>query len=76
MTQFLRGYHSAEKEVDYRPRYDPRGIDVMKTKDPEGIHGPVLSINKRNTQIDNILSHLYGIQMLQLRMNGVTEEQL
>ncbi|MCD7448530.1 hypothetical protein HAX54_043460 [Datura stramonium] len=35
-----------------------------------------LTVNERNARIDNMLSHLYGMQMLQLRMNGVTEEQL
>ncbi|MCD7461859.1 hypothetical protein HAX54_047285 [Datura stramonium] len=52
------------------------GVDVKKIKELEGINGPVLTINERNAQIDNKLSHLYGMQMLQLRMNGVTEEQL
>ncbi|MCD9640540.1 hypothetical protein HAX54_025897 [Datura stramonium] len=48
LTQFLRGHDIEGEEVDYRPAYDPRGIDVTKT----------------------------NMQMLQLRMNGVTEEQL
>ncbi|MCE0482452.1 hypothetical protein HAX54_041242 [Datura stramonium] len=65
-----------EEEADYRLAYDPRGIDVTKTKEPEGINGPVLSVNECNARIDNMLSHLYGMQILQLRMNGVTEEQL
>ncbi|MCD7463067.1 hypothetical protein HAX54_049884 [Datura stramonium] len=59
-----------EEVIDYRPRYDPKGLDVMKMKESEGIHGPVLSINERNAHIDNVLSHLYNIQMLQLRMSG------
>ncbi|MCD7454827.1 hypothetical protein HAX54_026170 [Datura stramonium] len=50
-----------EEVVDYRPRYDPEGIDVTKTKDPKGIHGSVLSISERNACINNVLSHLYGI---------------
>ncbi|MCD9641464.1 hypothetical protein HAX54_027659 [Datura stramonium] len=65
-----------EEEANYRPAYHPRGVDVTKTKEPDGINGPVLTVNERNVQIDNMLSHLYGMQMLQLRMNGVTEEQL
>ncbi|MCE0481322.1 hypothetical protein HAX54_039001 [Datura stramonium] len=65
-----------EEEADYRPDYDPRGIEVTKKKEPEGINGLVLSVNERNVRIDNILSHLYGIQILQLRMNGLMEEQL
>ncbi|MCE3216542.1 hypothetical protein HAX54_006842 [Datura stramonium] len=76
LTRFLRGHDIEEEEADYRPVYDPRGIDVTETKEPEGINGPVLSVNKHNTQIDNMLSHLYGMKMLQLRMNGVTEEKL
>ncbi|MCE0481977.1 hypothetical protein HAX54_040204 [Datura stramonium] len=47
-----------EEEEDYRPTYDPRGIGVTKTKDPEGINGPVLSVNEPNARIDNMLSHL------------------
>ncbi|MCE3049786.1 hypothetical protein HAX54_045788, partial [Datura stramonium] len=53
-----------------------RGVDVTKTKELEGINGPVLTVNEHNARIDNMLSHLYGMKMLQLRMNGVTEEQL
>ncbi|MCD7450681.1 hypothetical protein HAX54_007967 [Datura stramonium] len=52
------------------------GVDVTKTKEPEGIDGPVLTVNERNARIDNMFIHLYGMQMLQLRMNGVIEEQL
>ncbi|MCD7450304.1 hypothetical protein HAX54_005146 [Datura stramonium] len=62
--------------MNYRPIYDPKGVDVMKTKGPEGINGPFHYVNEHNARIDNMLSHLYGMQMLQLRMNGVTEEQL
>ncbi|MCD7456657.1 hypothetical protein HAX54_032603 [Datura stramonium] len=75
LTRFLPG-HDIEEEADYRPFYDPTGIDVNKTKELEGINGPVLSVNERNALIDNMLSHLYGMQMLHLRMNGVTEEQV
>ncbi|MCD7458034.1 hypothetical protein HAX54_036967 [Datura stramonium] len=56
--------------------YDPRGVDVTKTKEPEGINGPVLTVNEHNVRIDNMLSHLYSMQKFQLRMNSVTEEQL
>ncbi|MCD7455738.1 hypothetical protein HAX54_029382 [Datura stramonium] len=76
LTLFLRGHEIEEEEADYRPAYDPRGVDVTKAKEPEGVNGPALSVNERNAQIDNILSHLYDMQMLQLRMNGVTKEQL
>ncbi|MCE3051285.1 hypothetical protein HAX54_049330, partial [Datura stramonium] len=57
LTQILRGHQNEEEEVDYRPIYDPRGIDVTKTKEPEGVYGPVLSINEPNARIDNMLSH-------------------
>ncbi|MCD7458099.1 hypothetical protein HAX54_037173, partial [Datura stramonium] len=55
--------------TDYRPQYDPKGIDMTKTKELEGIHGPVLSISKHNARKYNVLSHFYGMQMLQLRMS-------
>ncbi|MCD9559299.1 hypothetical protein HAX54_017173 [Datura stramonium] len=48
-----------EEEVDYRPVYDPGGIDVTKTKESEGIHDPFLSINERTARTDNISSHMY-----------------
>ncbi|MCE0481509.1 hypothetical protein HAX54_039310 [Datura stramonium] len=51
-------------------------LDVMKTKEPEGIHGSMLSISERNTCFDNVLSLLYGMQMLQLRISRVMKEQL
>ncbi|MCD9641115.1 hypothetical protein HAX54_027032 [Datura stramonium] len=44
-----------KQEADYRPAYDPKGIDVTKTKEPEGINDPVLFVNKRNAQSDNII---------------------
>ncbi|MCD7458164.1 hypothetical protein HAX54_037429, partial [Datura stramonium] len=40
LTRFLRGHDIEEKEADYRPTYDPRGVDVKKTKELEGINGP------------------------------------
>ncbi|MCD9641263.1 hypothetical protein HAX54_027354 [Datura stramonium] len=40
-----------------------------RTKDLEGIYHPVLYINEGNARIDNVLSHLYGMQMSKLRMN-------
>ncbi|MCD7458307.1 hypothetical protein HAX54_037835 [Datura stramonium] len=56
---------------------DPKeGLDVMKEKEPKGIYDYVLSISQCNVCIDNILSHLYGMQMLRLRMSGVIEELL
>ncbi|MCD7465725.1 hypothetical protein HAX54_001813 [Datura stramonium] len=75
LTRFLRGHDIEEEEVDYKPFYDPRGIDVTKTKEAEGINGPFLSVNEHNAQSDNMLSHLYSMPMFQLRMNGVTKEQ-
>ncbi|MCE0480638.1 hypothetical protein HAX54_037664, partial [Datura stramonium] len=65
-----------QEEAAYRPAYDPRGVDVTKTKELEDINGLVLTVNERNARIDNILSHLNSMQMFQLRMNGVTKEQL
>ncbi|MCD9558845.1 hypothetical protein HAX54_016472 [Datura stramonium] len=50
--------------------------DCNLNMEPVGVNGPVFSVNEHNALIDNILSHLYGMQMLQLRMNSVTEEQL
>ncbi|MCD9643790.1 hypothetical protein HAX54_031489 [Datura stramonium] len=76
LTRFLHRHDIEEEEADYRPANDPRRIDVTEKKEPEGINGAFLSVNERNARIDNILSHLYGMQMLQLRMNGVIEEQL
>ncbi|MCD7470964.1 hypothetical protein HAX54_011217 [Datura stramonium] len=39
-------------------QYDPKGLDVTKTKQFEGIHGPVLSMSERNARIDNIFESL------------------
>ncbi|MCD9643730.1 hypothetical protein HAX54_031399 [Datura stramonium] len=38
-------------------------------KGPEDLHSPLLSICECNLYIDNVLSHLYGMKMLQLRMS-------
>ncbi|MCD9639224.1 hypothetical protein HAX54_023606 [Datura stramonium] len=46
------------KHVNHMTR--ERGIDVTKTKEPEGVNSPVLSVNEHNAQIDNMLSHLVG----------------
>ncbi|MCD9640840.1 hypothetical protein HAX54_026545 [Datura stramonium] len=75
LTRFLRAKKVEEEEADYRPWHDPKGLDVTKTKEPEIQHNLVLSISERNAHINNILSHLYVMQMLQLRMCRVTEEQ-
>ncbi|MCD7469014.1 hypothetical protein HAX54_007629, partial [Datura stramonium] len=70
LTRFLRGHDIEEEEADYRAAYDPRGVHMTKIKEPEGINGPVLTVNERNARIDNMLSYLFGMQMLQFRMNG------
>ncbi|MCD7451886.1 hypothetical protein HAX54_013810, partial [Datura stramonium] len=46
-----------EEEVNYRMLYDPKELDVIKTKKTESMHGPVLFISELNVHIDNILSH-------------------
>ncbi|MCE2055487.1 hypothetical protein HAX54_042728 [Datura stramonium] len=65
-----------EEVVDYRPWYDPKGLDMTKTKELEDIHGLVLSISEHKVHIDSVLNHLYGMQMLYLRMSRVIDEQL
>ncbi|MCD7468478.1 hypothetical protein HAX54_006725 [Datura stramonium] len=47
LTRFLKGHQIEEKVVYFRPRYDPKRIDVTNTADPEVIHGPVLSIKEQ-----------------------------
>ncbi|MCD9560715.1 hypothetical protein HAX54_019461 [Datura stramonium] len=66
LTRFLCGHDIEEGEADYRHGYDPRGIYVTKTKEPESINGPVLSVNERNARIDNMLSHLYEDEMVRV----------
>ncbi|MCD7462704.1 hypothetical protein HAX54_049138 [Datura stramonium] len=44
-----------EELVDYWDRYDPKEIDVINTKDPEGIHGPVLSIDEEQARVESDL---------------------
>ncbi|MCD9638283.1 hypothetical protein HAX54_022155 [Datura stramonium] len=56
-----------------KPIVDPQPFVDMEL---EAIKGPVLTVNEHNARIDNMLSHLYSMQMLQLRKKGVTEEQL
>ncbi|MCD9638488.1 hypothetical protein HAX54_022488 [Datura stramonium] len=36
-----KGHDIEEEEADYGPDYDPRGVDVTKTKELEGINGPL-----------------------------------
>ncbi|MCE3049373.1 hypothetical protein HAX54_044722, partial [Datura stramonium] len=57
LTQFLREQQINEDLIDYRPWYDPKGPDLMRTKELKVIHGPVLSLNECNACIDNVLSH-------------------
>ncbi|MCD9643346.1 hypothetical protein HAX54_030748 [Datura stramonium] len=57
-------------------RRERKGLDLTKTKEIKGIQGLVLSISERNVLIHNALSHLYDMQVLQLRMSGVMEEKL
>ncbi|MCE3051103.1 hypothetical protein HAX54_048914 [Datura stramonium] len=46
------------------------------SRSKKGVDDPVLFVNERKARIDNMLSHLYNIQMPQLRMNGVFEKYL
>ncbi|MCE3216338.1 hypothetical protein HAX54_006158 [Datura stramonium] len=61
LTRFLHGHDIEKEEADYRPTFDPMGIDVTKTKEPRGINDPVLSINEHNARIDIMLNHLYAL---------------
>ncbi|MCD7455697.1 hypothetical protein HAX54_029173 [Datura stramonium] len=49
-----------------------RFLRMQQVKEEEVNYKP----SEWNARIDNILSHLYRMQMLQMRMSGVTEEQL
>ncbi|MCD7462603.1 hypothetical protein HAX54_048890 [Datura stramonium] len=59
LDPIMRGHDIEEEEADYRPTYDPRRVDVTKTKEPKGINSLFLAVNERNARIDNMLSHLY-----------------
>ncbi|MCD7469929.1 hypothetical protein HAX54_009346, partial [Datura stramonium] len=67
LTQFLRGHKIEEEASHYRPHQDLKGLDITKTKEPEGQHDLVLSIAERNARNNSYMSHIYGIEMLQLR---------
>ncbi|MCD7470430.1 hypothetical protein HAX54_010305, partial [Datura stramonium] len=43
-TRFLRVQQVEEVEVDYKSRYDTKGLDVTKKIEPNGLGGAVLSI--------------------------------
>ncbi|MCE3215424.1 hypothetical protein HAX54_002338, partial [Datura stramonium] len=68
LIRFLRGNEIEKEEVDYRPIYDPKGNDVTNIKEPKGVNGPDFSANERNARIDNMLSHLNGMHMLQKKL--------
>ncbi|MCD7471133.1 hypothetical protein HAX54_011436 [Datura stramonium] len=72
LTQFLRALHIEEKATDYRLLHDSKGR-CKKSKEPEDQHIMTLSIVEQNAQIDNVLSHLYGMQILQFRKSEVTK---
>ncbi|MCD9644544.1 hypothetical protein HAX54_032804 [Datura stramonium] len=55
LTRFLREQKIDEMVVNSRPRYDPNGLDMMRKMEPEGIHGPILSINKEQARVDSDL---------------------
>ncbi|MCD7455643.1 hypothetical protein HAX54_029014 [Datura stramonium] len=46
-----------EEEADCRPTYDSRGVDITKTKEPEGINSLVLSL-RINGVSEEQLQHL------------------
>ncbi|MCE3051081.1 hypothetical protein HAX54_048874 [Datura stramonium] len=75
LTRFLREQQIDVEVVDYRPRYNLKELNLMKTKDSEDIYGPVLSNNEHNARIDNVLNHLYSMKMLQLRIVGLGFEE-
>ncbi|MCE0481197.1 hypothetical protein HAX54_038754, partial [Datura stramonium] len=45
---WLLGAWKVEEEVDYKPRYDPKGLEVIKTKDRGFMPSLVLSISEKN----------------------------
>ncbi|MCE3050563.1 hypothetical protein HAX54_047523 [Datura stramonium] len=64
------GHDIEEEEADYRPAYEPWGVDVTKTKKSEGINSPILIVNKRNARIENMLSHFMSCDAPQLQLHG------
>ncbi|MCD7454126.1 hypothetical protein HAX54_023544 [Datura stramonium] len=65
-NQQYRDQQIEEEVVDYSPRYEPKGLEVTKTKETKGIHDLMLSISKHNMRIDNVHSHLSSMKMLHL----------
>ncbi|MCE0481859.1 hypothetical protein HAX54_039956, partial [Datura stramonium] len=52
-----------KEEVDYRPRYAPKGIDVTKTKEPEVLIS-LLSMNELNERIDIVMCYVEHSRVL------------
>lgn len=50
----------------------------MRTKDLDTSHEPVLSTSDRQAQNDSVMTHMFGMNELQLRSGGllVTDEEM
>lgn len=64
LTRFLRSNGVEEEELDYRPVVDTHAVDVSRMKGLDGAHRPVLTMPKYQARNDEILSHMYKLQML------------
>lgn len=53
-----------EEGLDYMAPLITVLIDVTKTKGPDTIHGPTLTIVEHNQRDEMIMSHMYGLEML------------
>lgn len=61
---FLKGYVVEEKALDYIPLLDTRIVDVTQTQDLDIAHRIMLTLPKRHAQDDEIIAHIYGLQIL------------
>ncbi|KAH0655199.1 hypothetical protein KY285_030081 [Solanum tuberosum] len=74
ITRFLRAGGMEEEELDMNVARTPylicNMIDVTRTKALDTSHGPVLSAQERHARDDSVMSRMFGMVELQLRIGG------
>ncbi|TMW87778.1 hypothetical protein EJD97_019496 [Solanum chilense] len=82
VTHFLSS-HEIEKEmvdmsVARHPELTGKLVDIMRTKELDTSHEPVLSTPHRQAQNNSVMTHMFGMTELQLQSGGllVTDEEM
>ncbi|KAF3629434.1 hypothetical protein FXO38_05422 [Capsicum annuum] len=70
VTSFLQRHKVDEEELDYKPGVITCPVDITTARTASGVNGPILTMVERKNRDDEILTRMYGLQMLQWTTGG------